>query len=366
MSVELACSLLMDGVADTGPQPCNRNKGKNMKKFLCCLIGIVFLCSMGIAQAATRIKFAHGEADDQTYGVYATMFARKLEELSKGEMKCTIFSNATMGAELELGQKVQQGTLNMALVTSSNAGSLAPSANVLSLPYIFDSSERLMGDKGLLRAGSPFFNDLQGRILKESGRLRLIGVGTNGFRLLFTAPRPVTSLADLKGLKLRLPPSPVLQRTWEAWGAAAYPIAWSETFTAIQQGVADAYESPLDTLLKSGFYPYTKHVTEDLTYSAQTFLLLVNERWFSRLKPEQQDMIRKAAAINDVEHFAWVRQQSGKIRQELESRGVTFHTLTDAPEWERKAVALWPEFAEICGGQEWVDTVLRYREEGAK
>ena len=45
---------------------------------------------------------------------------------------------------------------------------------------------------------------------------------------------------------------------------------------------------------------------------------------------------------------------------------MTFHTLTDAPEWERKAVALWPEFAEICGGQEWVDTVLRYREEGAK
>lgn len=336
-----------------------------MKKILWGLAAWMFFCSLGLAQAAVRVKFAHGEADDQAYGVYASMFAKKLEALSKGEMTCTIFSNATMGAELELGQKVQQGTLNMAIVTSTNAGSLAPSVNVLGLPYIFDSSESLMGEKGLLRSGSPFFNELRERILQESGRLRLIGVGTNGFRLLFSKPRPVTSMAELKGLKLRLPPSPVLQRTWEAWGAAAYPIAWSETFTAIQQGVADAYESPLDTLLKSGFYPYTKYVTENLAYSAQSFLLLVNDRWFARLTPEQQALLMEAARLNDMEHFAWVQRQSARIRKELEAKGVTFHRITDAPEWERVAVRLWPDFADICGGREWLDRVLRYREHGS-
>lgn len=335
-----------------------------MKKLFWILLAMVFL-GTGISHAAVKIKFAHGESDDQTYGVYASMFAKKLEELSKGEMTCTIFSNGTMGAELELGQKVQQGTLNMAIVTSTNAGSLAPSVNALSLPYLFVSSDSVMGEKGLLRAGTPFFNELQKRILQESGRLRLIGIGTNGFRMLFSKPRPITSLADLNGLKLRLPPSPVLQRTWEAWGAAAYPIAWSETFTAIQQGVADAYESPLDTLLKSGFYPYTKYVTENLTYSAQVFLLLVNERWFSRLKPEQQALLIEAARVNDIEHFAWVEQQSEHVKKELEAKGVTFHQVTDAQEWEDIAVKLWPAFTEICGGQEWIDKVLHYREQGA-
>lgn len=336
-----------------------------MKKVLGGLLAFMFLCNIGLAQAVVKVRFAHGEAEDQSYGVYASMFAKKLEELSKGEIKCTIFANGTMGAELELGQKVQQGTLNMALVTSTNVGSLAPSANALTLPYLFDSPENLMGEKGILRSGSPFFNEFQKRILKESGKLRLIGVGTNGFRLLFSQTHPVTSLVELKGLKLRLPSSPILQRTWEAWGAAAYPIAWSETFNAIQQGVADGYESPLDTLLKSGFYPYTKYVTENLTYSAQSFLLLVNERWFSRLKPEQQALLTEAAKINDIEHFAWIQKQNIQIKAELEAKGVTFYQITDAPEWEKLAVQLWPSFADICGGQEWVNMILHYKKYGS-
>lgn len=336
-----------------------------MRKLFVLAVAAVFFQCAGVASAALTIKFAHGEPEDQTYGIYASMLAKQIESLSKGEMGCTIYANGTMGAELELGQKVQQGTLNMALVSSTNAGSLAPSVNVLTLPYLFENTEMLMGEKGYLRAGSPFFEKLSERILKESGRLRMLGVGTNGFRLLFSKPRPITALADLKGLKLRLPPSPVLQRTWEAWGAAAYPIAWSETFTAIQQGVADAYESPLDTLLKSGFYPYTKYVTENLTYSAQSFLLLVNEKWFSRLSAEQQKTLRDAAAANDVAHFAWVQEQHSKVKKDLEAKGVTFYSTTDSAQWEAVAMSLWPEFAKICGGQEWVDMVLRFKKNGS-
>lgn len=335
-----------------------------MKNFFLFALTAVFLQFSGTASAALTIKFAHGEPEEQTYGVYASMLSKKLETMSNGNIKCIIYANGTMGAELELGQKVQQGTLHMALVSSTNVGSMAPSVNVLTLPYLFDRPESLMGEGGYLRSDSPFFNKLSERILKESGRLRMLGAGTNGFRLLFSKPRPVTSLTDLKGLKLRLPPSPVLQRTWEAWGAAAYPIAWSETFTAIQQGVADAYESPLDTLLKSGFYPYTKHVTENLTYSAQSFLLLVNEKWFSKLSPEDQKLLREATAANDIGHFAWVKEQQEQTKKNLESKGVTFYSASDAAQWRDIAIKLWPEFAKICGGEEWVNMVIQFKQTG--
>ena len=327
--------------------------------FLCALAAAFFLGTS--VQAAVSIRFAHGEAEDQTYGVYATMFAKKVEQLSQGEIKCTVFANGVMGAELQAGQKVQQGTLQMALVTSSNVGSLAPSANIMALPYLFDSPDMLMGAEGYLRIGSPFREELGKRILSESGKLRLLGVGTNGFRLLFTKPKPVTSLADLKGLKLRLPANPVLQRLWENWGAGAYPIAWSETFTAIQQGVADAYESPLDTLLKSGFYPYTKFVTENLTYTPQSFFLLVNEGWFKKQPEKIQKLILQAASENDVEHFAWVQEQYDNVKKQLTEKGVSFYQASDIAEWEKKAIAIWPELAKYCGGQEWVDMVLRLK-----
>ena len=332
-----------------------------MKSFIFAMTVLIFLFFSSIACAEVKIRFAHGEPEDQTYGVYASMFAKKLEHVSGGAMKCTIFANGVMGAELQAGQKVQQGTLQMALVTASNVGSLAPSANILALPYLFDSPETLMGDKGYLREGSPFRTKINERILNESGKLRLLGVGTNGFRLLFTKDKPVTSLADLKGLKLRLPPSPVLQKTWSAWGAAAYPIAWSETFTAIQQGVADAYESPLDTLLKSGFYPYTNRVTENLTYTPQCFFLLINNDWFKKQSPENQEFLIKAATENDVEHFAWVQEQHAEVKKALMEKGVTFHQVTDSKDWEQRAVALWPELSDICGGKQWVDMVLKFK-----
>lgn len=339
-------------------------EGKMKQRFFIFFI-LAFCLGAGPASAALTITFAHGEPEDQTYGVYASMLAHKLQTLSGGDIRCTIFANGTMGSELELGQKVQQGTLNMALVSSTNVGALAPSANILNLPYLFDSPDSLMGEKGYLRSNSPFFQALSERILKESGRLRLLGAGTNGFRLLFSKPHPVTSLEELKGLKLRLPPSPVLQRTWEAWGAAAYPIAWSETFTAIQQGVADAYESPLDTLLKSGFYPYTRYVTENLTYAPQSFLLLVNEKWFARLSEEQKKLLRQAASENDTEHFHWVQVQEEDIKKALEGKGVTFYRVTDAERWQAIAMRLWPEFVKICGGETWVDQVLRFKRTGS-
>ena len=190
-------------------------------------------------------------------------------------------------------------------------------------------------------------------------------MGTNGFRLLFTTPKPITCLADLKGLKLRLPSNPVLQRLWENWGAGAYPIAWSETFTAIQQGVADGYESPLDTLLKSGFYPYTTYVTENLTYTPQSFFLLVNERWFKKQPEKIQKLLLQAAAENDVEHFAWVQAQQDTVKKQLLEKGVTFYQASDIAEWEKSAVAIWPDLAKFCGGQDWVDSVLRFKQTGS-
>ena len=150
--------------------------------------------------------------------------------------------------------------------------------------------------------------------------MRLIAVGTNGFRLLFTK-KPVTKMGDLKGIKLRLAASPVMQRTWETWGASAYAMAWSETFTAIQQGVMDAFECPTNILLYNGFYPYTSHVAENLYYCPQIFLILVNERWYQNLSPEQKIFLNEAAAINELEHFAWVQAEYDDVRKQLVNHG---------------------------------------------
>ena len=133
-----------------------------MKRLLGLVVAALLLSSVNVF-AAVNIKFAHGEPEKQSYGVFATMFAENLKKVSNGEMNCTVFPNGVVGSEMVAGQKVKQGTLQMAIVTAANAGSFSPCVNVLTFPYLFSGPEDIMGEKGYLRPGSAFREELAKR-----------------------------------------------------------------------------------------------------------------------------------------------------------------------------------------------------------
>lgn len=326
--------------------------------------GAASFSSPNVTAATLSINLAQCCPPDQAYGMYAHGFGERLAKNSNGAMDVKNLDGGVMGDEQVMAQKVQIGTLHMAAVTSNNVAQFAPSANVLVLPYLNSSPADLLGPDGLLRPG-PYLDELNRRILKESGSVRIIGAFTNDFRKLFTKDRCVQTLADLQGLKIRMPKNPVMEELWKAWGVSTYPIAWSETFGAIQQGVVDAFDSPLDVIPKMGFYKYIKYVI-DTKYLPQAAFLIVNERWFQKLSTEDRELILKTAAENDQWHYEWVEAQQKSIRSALESEhGVKFCKLTDAAEWESKARATWPAlYPLVGGGKDWVDATLKYKETG--
>ncbi|MGE0313161.1 MAG: TRAP transporter substrate-binding protein [Lautropia sp.] len=302
---------------------------------------------------------------EQAYGAYAHGFADAMKAASKGEIVVKNLDGGVMGSEQDMAQKVRLGTLQMAAVTSNNVAQLAPSINVLVLPYLNSKPSDLLGEKGLLRPG-PWLDALNERVLKESGSIRIIGGFTNDFRKFFTKNRCVETLGDLKGLKIRMPKNPVFEKMWGAWGVSTYPIAWSETFGAIQQGVADAFDSPLDVIPTMGFHKYIKYIT-DTAYLPQAALLIVNEKWFQGLAPADRALIMQTADRNDQWHYQWVASKQASIRAELESKhGTTFCTLKDAGEWERLARSTWPDlYGLVGGGKAWVDATLAYKQTGS-
>ncbi|MBW2148605.1 MAG: TRAP transporter substrate-binding protein [Deltaproteobacteria bacterium] len=199
-------------------------------------------------------------------------------------------------------------------------------------------------------------------MLKESGSLRILGGFTNGFRTFFTKNRCVKTLSDLKGLKIRVPKNPVMEAYWKAWGVSPYPVAWSEVFTAIQQGVIDAFDSPIDVILRMGFYQYIKHIT--LThYTPQAAAFIVNNNWFKGLSKADRDLILKAAKDNDKWHYNWIKEDQKTIKQTLmEKHGITFCELEDEDVWKKKAKAVWPKlYRYVGGGKAWVDLTLQYK-----
>lgn len=326
---------------------------------------LVTVWATGSVRAADiTIKLGHCCPADQAYGVYSHGFADKMKSASNGRIEVEVLDGGVMGSEQEMAQQVQLGTLQMGAITSNNVAQLAPSINVLVLPYMNVSMEELVGEKGLLRPG-PWRDELNRRVLAESGSLQIIGGFTNAFRLLFTKNRCVQTLDDLQGLKVRVPKNPVMERMWRAWGISTYPISWGETFGAIQQGVVDAFESPLDVIPRMGFHEHIKYVIET-TYLPQAALLIVNKPWFDSLSDNDRALILKVADENDDWHYNWVKRDQQNLKTNLiEKHGTKFCELKDAAVWEEKAKAIWPELYSLVGGGEaWVNATLEYKKTG--
>jgi TRAP-type C4-dicarboxylate transport system substrate-binding protein len=254
-------------------------------------------------------------------------FADRVKANSNGEIEVQVLDGGVMGTEQAIAQKVQLGVVQMGWVTSNNVAQLAPSLNVLVLPYMNSDLDSLTGKGGLLRSG-PYRDALNKRVLAESGSLRVIGGYTNNFRRIFTKKACVNTIDDLKGLKIRAPKNPVMTAMWSAWGMSTYPIAWGETFGAIAQGVVDAFDSPTDVILKMGFHQHIKYITE-INYLPLTAVAIINNDWFSKLSPADQAIILKSTEETDLYHAQWVKDVETSVKKALmEKHGVSFGSST--------------------------------------
>ena len=316
------------------------------------------------AQRVT-ITFAHCCPADHTYGVYAHRFAELVKENSNGEIAVEVLDGGVMGTEQAIAQKVQLGTVQMGGITSNNVAQLSPSLNVLVLPYMNGSPEDLTGDGGLLRSGA-FRDELNKRVLAESGSLRVVGGFTNSFRSLFAKDKCISTIDDLQGLKIRAPKNPVMTTMWESWGVSTYPIAWGETFGAIATGVVDSFDSPTDVVLNMGFHEHIKYITE-ATYLPLAAVVIINNDFFNGLSEADRQVILKSAEEVDQSHAQFVAENGARVRKALtDDHGVTFCELKDPEVWAEKARGAWPQLYELVGGgKEWVDMTVRYKETGS-
>ena len=342
---------------------------KNLFQCLALALAMAFagLGASAPAKAEPRVTltFAHCCPAEHTYGVYAHTFADRVAENSGGEIKIEVLDGGVMGTEQAIAQKVQLGTVQMGGITPNNVAQLAPSLNVLVLPYMNDSPDDLTGEGGLLRSGA-FRDELNKRVLGESGSLRIIGGFTNSFRSLFAKDKCISTIGDLQGLKIRAPKNPVMTAMWESWDVSTYPIAWGETFGAVATGVVDSFDSPTDVVLNMGFHEHIKYITE-ATYLPLAAVVVVNNDFFNSLSEEDQKLILEAAEEVDVAHAEYVKENGARVRKALtEDHGVTFCELEDPEVWAEKARGAWPQLYELVGGgKDWVDTTVRYKETGS-
>lgn len=326
----------------------------NLKKTVLLPLITAGLLAAAPGVMATTFKMALGDAAGGTQWELGKTFKTAFEKKAGGKHTVDLFPNGQLGDEQNTVNNAALGTLDFSVLAINNVTPFSPSVGVLTLPYVIQSAE----DAKKLTQG-PIGKELTENTIRDAG-VRIVGWAYSGFRVLTNSKRPVTSLADLKGLVIRVPKNEIMIATYQSWGINPTPMAWSETFTALQQGVVDGQDNPYITVSAMKFNEVQKYIT-NVRYLFSLEPLIVSESVFQEQKPEVQKAILEAGQEATEHSYKYLLETEEKIKKDLAAKGMKISDAANGEkEWIEKATkAVWPKFYESIGGKAKLDQALK-------
>ncbi|MGO4839087.1 TRAP transporter substrate-binding protein, partial [Rhizobiaceae sp. 2RAB30] len=198
------------------------------------------------------LKIGHTLNPSSHYHVAAEKFKEVVEAKTGGQIKVSLFPQSQLGGEVKMLQAARVGAVDLVVTSSAPLENTVPEAAILSLPYLFDNLDEadkvLQGD-----AGRHFLDYLPSRGLVGLTFLSAIE------RSVYTSKKPIKTLADIANLKLRVLQSPTYVAAFEAFGAQPTPMAYSEVYLALQNGVVDGAENSPDTFVMDRMVEVSKY-----------------------------------------------------------------------------------------------------------
>lgn len=306
---------------------------------------LVAVPAIGRAQAApVTLRFSSSmTADDNAaHYVWYQQFQANLKAAVGDAVKIDYFPNNQLGKESDVVQQVKVGAIDMMVTGSSIWATVLPEIGMLDLGYLFDSYAH--ASKALDASVGAALNDM---LQKRVGCTILTWASHFGPRNVYTKTQ-VKSLADVKGVKLRVLPTPAFIETFKIMGAIPTPIPFGELYMAAQTGVVDGFEHDAGTVLASKFFEVTKScwMTEHL-FSPMT--VVIGKRSLDKLAGNLQPAFMKAVAETTVKQRAIANDKASAAIEELKKKGMTFFPMAAA---DRAAVRkemeakLWAEFGK--------------------
>nr|WP_325179736.1 TRAP transporter substrate-binding protein [uncultured Oscillibacter sp.] len=291
-----------------------------------------------------KIQLAHSDTENED-GIHQKMsmlFANYVKELSNGAMEIEIVGNGQLGGERDLVEGMQLGTIEMASTANMVLSNFDPRFSVLDLPYLitdYETAYKIL-DSDVMR-------ELTDNFAEQSG-IRVLTYGQGGFRQVI-GNIAVNALSDLKGMKIRVPESDIYIDTFNALGANPTPLAYTETFTALQQGTVDAFEITPAVVLSAGFFEVCSDISMiNHLYSPNPFM--ISESLFQSLSEEQQGILTEAAQKAAADQRKWLEDGETETLASLEEKGMTVN-YPDLPELQNavEASGLYDKYKSTIG-----------------
>lgn len=306
---------------------------------------------------AIDVKIALNGANDPETNAEAAFIAGFTEALEGTEFAVSVFPSDTLGSEQERFDQVAQGLLEVNLATVSTAYGMSPMMRGVALPFLFESADEfdaVMAETDLLA--------MMNEPLLPNG-IRLAGFTYIGMPIgIHNTEVPVTTMADLQGLRLRALNAEQLEYI-QALGASGTIVSWAEVPNAIQTGVADGYLNPPNSAIRTGHTEFLRHFTQ-ANISPSTRIILISEDWHAALSDEEQAQIDAAIEAGIAANRAWIEDWSFIVEERHLAAGVTLSSLADG-ERETMVAATrptWDDVMEADHLQAFLDAVESVRD----
>jgi len=298
--------------------------------------GAAALAMPAVARAEPlRLRIGHALPTSHPVHPAIELFAGIVRERTGGAIEMTIYADGLIGQEPELITLAQTAKVDFIKVSSSALERTADPFRIFSLPFLF---------RDRAHWGAVTLNDVGQTVLASPQSAGLLGLTyyDAGARS-FYAQRPIDHPDDLKGLKIRIQPSPTMKRLMALFGADGIEMPWEQVYPALKNKIVDGAENSVAALIVGKHGEVVSNYSFDEHTMVPDVFLVSLARWQS-FTPAQQTIMREAArASNQRMNELW-RDFEGKVRDQAEAMGVKFSTPDKAP-FIARAAPLTQEFA---------------------
>lgn len=274
---------------------------------------------------------------------FATKFADYCNELSGGAIDVQVMGNSQLGAERDMVEGMQMGSVDMAIITNLALGNYDKEFQIYDLPYLFKDSKEAFSliDSELGKKIDSGFYDSTG--------IKVLATGQGGFRQVINTKHPIESVSDFSGLKIRVPETDLYLSTFKSLGANATPLAWNECFTGLQQGAIDGLECPLTVIYTTGFVDVAKYLTISNHIFSPVVMMISGQIW-DGLDEEQQNIISEASEKASADQRAFIDENDQKLIEKLEDAGMEV-SYVDMDEMREKVSDVWKDSRDSMGAE---------------
>jgi tripartite ATP-independent transporter DctP family solute receptor len=278
----------------------------NTLKAVAILVGGVIFSSY--AHSAVRLRVAGNFPADHSVSRAMQVFKTEIETASNGEVKVDLFPAMQLGGATENVDQVRSGSIFAVFTSIAYFSRSVPEYEAVSLPFLFNNREQ-----AFQVMDGPLGKQLDSKMAEQG--YQNLGYGELGFRHVTNSLRPIKSVEDFKGLRIRLQPNEVHLQTFRALGANPVSMDVSELYSALQQGVMDAQENPYNIISSRRFNEVQKHFSN--TGHFYDFInVAANKRKFDKLSDENKAIVSEAVK----KAMLWQRETAAKEEESWRQR----------------------------------------------